>query len=273
MPNKPAKAYHLTGYDVDDALSACIRTKHVIENPAYAGPADAIFPFTIGSDFMLNAFSCVIDDRERESLKQNNPSVDWDRYKFGIVVFDGILIWMSLLGYVTDCLVRTEDIGRARKMLRWMGENLTDDGDVPSDMAERFMKKFWTDCGGDTVERTRTYSMSILYSLMGHEMGHICLGHVMSMTYCDTNSLSRNDERAADLFAASIAQSMNSGYIGAICTTILDISFTWAKKNARIVRYGSHPDPTERVRNFTESFAAVLDSSRIDSKALLKLCR
>jgi hypothetical protein len=94
-------------------------------------------------------------------------------------------------------------------------------------------------------------------------------------------SIVRNDEREADLFASSVMHSIGNGYVGAIAAVAVEVSFAWMTGSSSLYvpkkdlkkpnHYASHPVSFERVRNFIESFNAVLKTSPITDKMLIKL--
>lgn len=270
MQNKPGKTYYVTAEDFDDAVYDCTHTKYVRDNDRYSDAAKGVHTFMESNDDTVNACAFRLDDMTKTWLKMVEPSVDWDGYQYGMLMYGGILRWLTVIGHVSEYFARTANVSGARKMLKWMGDNAID-GECGSDFVKRFLHEFKNDTEGVRVEQTRVYALAALRSVVAHELGHVCLGHCNNIS--DQRSLRRNDEREADLFASSIAQSMANGLPSVIGTTMVEISFTWLSRSNKPNMFGDHPNSLERVRNFIESFNAMLIGHKVTAEALTKLCR
>jgi len=103
--------------------------------------------------------------------------------------------------------------------------------------------------GRDTVERkARSFEAAMLLTVIAHELGHICLGHTLGVSA--NNEISRNQEREADSFAASItASSPFSDYIvsGGIFWWVI---MTWAAESIGPHAETSHPHSRERLMDY-----------------------
>lgn len=278
MPYKPGTSYYVTDKDVETAFAQCKACVFVTENGRYKEVLDGTY-LNVSDDDTVNAYCATLSDTFRNYLKQNYHVVDWDEYTHILTVTTGMLRWITVIAHVCEYIDRTRKMGEARKMLAFAAERLTQ-FDAGSDFAQRFIDEFAIQCDGRREEVVRMYGVAILVALIGHEMGHACLGHL----YQEQNSLSRNNERCADMFASSVAQSIGNGYAGAVGAVVLDISFIWMQgKNSKYLTdkvkkkvrstFMSHPVSIDRVKLFLDSFNTVLETSPITGKMLLKLAK
>ena len=85
-------------------------------------------------------------------------------------------------------------------------------------------------------------------------------------------SISRNDERQADSWAAAVMQSCCLGAQGAVAAVMSMIGFMWAHKVTEDeLRFSSHPMHLERLSQFIQDFDAMFEVSHIKKKHLLEL--
>lgn len=277
MPNKYGKAYNVTASDVRNAFDQIGATTFIKGNRNYKEVYDGTY-LAVDDDDLVNAFCATLNDEFRKHLAKYIPGVNWGKYGHVLIINEGILRWISVVATVCEYIDRTRKLGEAKRMLSWAANRLTRYR-AGSDFVNRFADEFSVECDGRREEVTRIYAMAILVALIGHELGHASLNH----DDCDMNSISRNDERQADLFASSIAQSLGNGYAGAVGGAILMLSFKWmGGRFSRYVskeelkdpsKYRTHPVDIDRVRAFIESFNTVLDLAPINTKMLLKLAR
>lgn len=278
MPNKYGKAYTVDASDVRNAFAQIGATEFVKGNPSYREVYDGVYLHVEAGDDLVNAFCCTLNDTFRKYLAEEAPGVNWGRYGHLLLVTAGMLRWVSVVAAVCEYVDRTRKLGEAKRMLSWAAARLTRHS-AGSDFVKRFADEFSLECDGRREEVARMYAMSILVALLGHELGHASLHH----DSCGMNSISRNDERQADLFASSVAQSMGNGYAGAVGGAVLMLSFLWmGGRYSRYVsredlrnpdKYSTHPVDIERIRSFIESFNTVLDLAPINTKMLMKLAR
>lgn len=276
MPNKSGTSYFVTDKDCETAFAQCKACEFIADNKQYKAVVDATF-LRVSDDDNVNAYCAHLSDAVREYLLQEYPGPDWDSYCHILNVTSGMCRWITMVAHVCEYIDRTRKMGEARKMLIWAADRLTN-FEAGSDFVQRFLDEFSIHCDGRREEVVRMYAIAILVGLMGHELGHACLGH---MGTPEQKSLSRNNERCADLFASSVAQSIGNGYAGAIGAVVLDVSFVWmqgkyspyvddsTRKKPNLFKM--HPVSTERVRSFIDSFNTMLVTSPITAKMLLKL--
>jgi len=97
--------------------------------------------------------------------------------------------------------------------------------------------------------RARSYGAAMVITVIAHELGHIALGHTLA-TGEATEEISRNQEREADSFAASVATaSPFSDYTvaGGIFWWMI---LTWVAAASGNPRATTHPHARERLMDF-----------------------
>ena len=105
-----------------------------------------------------------------------------------------------------------------------------------------------------TAEANSYWFGSIL-SVVGHELGHICLSHTVRGDW--SNSVSRNDERQADLFAHSVVSTTPFSKYNVLSTLFTEVVFAWLHKNHNGPAT-THPHSIERVMNTINSHEELL---------------
>lgn len=275
MSYKPRTSYYVTDKDCEAAFAQCKSCCYVRENKHYRSIVEGTY-LTVHETDDINATCGRLTDTVRNSLMRTCPQVDWNEYTHVVTIYVGMLRWVNVVAHVCEYIDRTRKIGEAKKMLAWAAGRLTQ-YEAGSDFVQRFLDEFSIQCDGHREEVVRMYAIAVLVGIIGHELGHACLGHVYQ---ADQNSLSRNNERSADLFASSIAQSIGSGYAGAIGAVVAHVSFVWlAGKhsmykndgNSRKNKFMSHPVSVDRVQAFVDSFNTMLVTSPVTAKMLMKL--
>ncbi|MEW5911072.1 MAG: hypothetical protein AB1814_00820 [Thermodesulfobacteriota bacterium] len=112
----------------------------------------------------------------------------------------------------------------------------------------------------------RSYAAAILMNVVGHELGHIVLGHTLGRA--GNFKVSRNQEREADSFAASvIATSPFSDYLvgGSIFFWIL---LAWVDKTLGPEKETTHPHARERLQAFIKANREEAASLGIDVESV-----
>jgi hypothetical protein len=112
----------------------------------------------------------------------------------------------------------------------------------------------------DTSERNlreaKGFAAGFTLGVVAHELGHICLSHTRRGEVDD--SISRDDERHADLFACSVAgTTIFSQYI-VVGLLFGEIVLTWVTKDYSNGPATTHPHSRERVMNMLTSHEETL---------------
>jgi hypothetical protein len=82
-----------------------------------------------------------------------------------------------------------------------------------------------------------------IMSVIAHEMGHICLGHVTSFN--KPNEIKRNQEREADSFAQSLLLTMENRAYFFVGSIIFQLIYVW-NDHGRNHELTTHPDSRDR---------------------------
>jgi hypothetical protein len=106
----------------------------------------------------------------------------------------------------------------------------------------------------------------MILNVVAHELGHICLGHTLGVK--QNYEISRNQEREADSFAASVtASSPFSDYIvsGGIFWWVI---MTWAAESAGLQAETSHPHARERLMDYIRANKAQAEEIGITQETI-----
>ena len=96
-----------------------------------------------------------------------------------------------------------------------------------------------------------SYSAGFILSIIGHELGHICLSHTLGGR--ESEGVSRDMERQADSFACSIARSTPFSSYLVPGLLFSEIVLAWATQSYSDEPATTHPHSPERVMNIFNS--------------------
>lgn len=105
------------------------------------------------------------------------------------------------------------------------------------------------------ISEANSYWFGSVLSVVGHELGHICLSHTVRGDW--SNGVSRNDERQADLFAHSVVATTPFSKYNVLSTLFTEVVFAWLHKNDNSPST-THPHSVERVMNTINSHEELL---------------
>jgi hypothetical protein len=105
------------------------------------------------------------------------------------------------------------------------------------------------------ISEANSYWFGSVLSVVGHELGHICLSHTVRGDW--SNGVSRNDERQADLFAHSVVTTTPFAKYNVLSTLFTEVVFAWLHKNDSSPAT-THPHSVERVMNTINSHEELL---------------
>ena len=100
----------------------------------------------------------------------------------------------------------------------------------------------------------QSYALGMAISVMGHELGHVCLGHLHSNE--GSLTVSRNDERQADLFASSVVATTPFAKYCVLGNLFVEVMFSWFGPETAPAT--THPYSRERVMNMINSTDEIL---------------
>lgn len=262
MSDQYPTSYLLTDNDVRASFEKCLYSYHVQSNSDYAECLSKVGYEVIGIND-VNAFAGKYSD--------GTP---------GIGIFQGMLYWCTMMAHVYAAIARGDRIGKIRKMMRWCAERAVSAEGITEDTIVAMEEKYGIVCNGYDNEVIRSRAIAMLTSVFAHEIGHICLHHANYDS--NTPTVNRNNERSADLFAASIIESNAPTDMDVVCCVMVDVGFKFFheirreklkrdKKKPDPTAPGTyaHPEPTERIRNFIQAFDAYFRHSAISAKTIL----
>lgn len=204
---------------------------HVRLNPAYNNyAAGTEFIYAHGED-TINAFAGQNDDEKKP---------------FRIVFFGGAMRFSRLasLAVAVDVCGRPGTASRFAKSI-----------DMEGQMSMRAAIETMSDCGLDEMlslpgvrSKAQAISSGMIVGILAHEMGHVCLGHILGPSYYDSNQeIARNHEREADSFASSITAACPFGEY--VYEGTLFWHYVLAKQEANQTVASTHPLSRERLEN------------------------
>lgn len=101
-------------------------------------------------------------------------------------------------------------------------------------------------CEDDSlVESVLRVRNGMITAVLAHEMGHLCLGHTSSLVRQD--EVSRNMEREADSFAASLLHTMDNRAYHFVGQVMFDLMMTWQHHGYGPQTPTSHPSSRDRL--------------------------
>lgn len=204
---------------------------HVRLNPAYNN-------YAVGTEFIYAHDENTINAFAVQTGNKKKP--------FQIVFFGGAMRFSRLasLAVAVDVCGRPGAASRFAKGI-----------DMEEQMSMRAAIEMMSDCGLDEMlplpgvqSKAQSISLGMIVGILAHEMGHVCLGHILGPSYYDTNQeIARNHEREADSFASSITAACPFGEY--VYEGILFWHYVLAKQEGNQAVASTHPLSRERLEN------------------------
>lgn len=204
---------------------------HVRLNPAYSNYAAGTEFIYAHDENTINAFAGQTDNKKKP---------------FQIVFFGGAMRFSRLasLAVAVDVCGRPGVASRFAKSI-----------DMEGQMSMRVAIETMSDCGLDEMlslpgvrSKAQAISSGMIVGILAHEMGHVCLGHILGPSYYDSNQeIARNHEREADSFASSITAACPFGEY--IYEGTLFWHYVLAKQEGNQAVASTHPLSRERLAN------------------------
>ena len=212
-------------------FSAVLNSTHVQMNESYrATAAEVDFKYALDDD-TVNAFAA----RNRGGGR-----------KYLICFYGGAMRFSRLasLAVAADLCGRPGTASRFARSL-----------DSISRMSRKDAFELMTDCGLDEVfslpgvkTKAQAVSAGMIIGILAHEMGHVCLGHVMGPNYYESNQeIGRNHEREADSFASSVTAASPFGEYVFEGTLFWYYALSMQETDQKIAT--THPLSRERLEN------------------------
>lgn len=173
-----------------------------------------------------------------------------------INIFSGLIY----IAYVASYACATKDFNTIRKCLHAAGKKCNQKkGDFTFLDATKIINKYCK-VNDLIINEGDSYTDGALIYVIAHELGHICLHHTHSSRGGRSliNSMSRNNERCADLFASSIIEAMNYPQYMFIGNIIMILSFAWMSDDEDVAT--THPYTKERFDYIYNSHIELINS-------------
>jgi hypothetical protein len=175
----------------------------------------------------------------------------------------------------------TRNVYKTKRALKWLFGNVFTEvsaygeewNAVEPSKIDEFYSRFPEYLVKENYPQYMELARKMIAFVLGHEIGHIMLCHC-DQTYSDTNNVSRNNERSADLFSCSIFQGtgFGSSFVdGAIFMQL--VFYFMSDKRHRNSQYGTHPGMKDRIMNIVQSFKNELLYANIHESDILNLIK
>lgn len=242
---------------VRKAINICESSDYLISNTRYRDIVKAIH-YTYVSEPVLNSFAV-----RRDGINY-------------IYTFNGLCTMLCLYAAVFGTYMKSHNVKQAKDAISWISDNMIGEctyseikfSAIKMEEISSFSKKFPVYYNKALYSMYRELSVKAIAAVLGHETGHVCLGHVDGTSMIE-NNVSRNDERSADLFACSILQGTGIG--GSFADGVLLMTLSLYFLSGDDDGDGNHPSSVERVMNIIQSFKNELEYSNIHESDILKL--
>ena len=212
-------------------FSSVLHSTHVQMNESYRATASEV------------EFKYELDDDSVNAYAGRNQGGD---KRFVIAFLGGAMRFSRLasLAVAADLCGRPGTASRFAQSL-----------DSVSRMSRKDSIELMTDCGLDEIfslpgikTKAQAVSAGMIIGILAHEMGHVCLGHVMGPNYYNSNQeIGRNHEREADSFASSVMAASPFGEYVFEGTLFWYYALSMQELDQKVAT--SHPLSRERLEN------------------------
>lgn len=247
--------------DLNTVFRLCIMSKFVQSNARYRECSDTTEFIYADNDSTINAYA------------------NHDGTHYTVTILRGIVQWGSLFGFIWMLADNGQKFKDTLKMVTWAANYLQKSfhGELPDCLIEDMVKgcgikhpeRLLESMNQGKLEQWRSCTLEIARSIIAHELGHVCLGHVDDSGYDGTiMSANRNIERQADLFACSVLQSGSNVQSAAIAIVLSEIS---------LLCFGNgdgqhtHPASKERITYMMKSFEGLFGSQTMGEPQLIAI--
>ncbi len=211
-------------------LDAVRSSPHVRMNESYRAAADKVRFSYLYDDDQINAFAARAEQGDGFHIAFYGGAVRFSR--------------LASLAVAVDMCGRPGTAARFAKSI-----------DTGGRMSRAASLALMSECGLEetfalTGVRTKAQAVSagMIIGILAHEMGHVCLGHVMGPSYYDSNhEIARNHEREADSFASSITAATPFGEY--VYEGMLFWHYVLAQQQGVEAVESTHPLERERLEN------------------------
>lgn len=210
-----------------DAVSGSM---HVRMNESYNASASKVKLQYLSDNDQINAFAARAQDGDGYLIAFYGGAVRFSR--------------LASLAVAVDMCGRPGTASRFAKTI-----------DTGGKMSRKTAMDVMSDCGLDEAfslpgvqTKAQAVSAGMIIGVLAHEMGHVCLGHVMGPNYYGMNQeIGRNHEREADSFASSITAATPFGEY--VYEGTLFWHYVLAQQEGNEAVESTHPLERERLEN------------------------
>lgn len=203
---------------------------HVRMNESYNASASKVKLQYLSDNDQINAFAARAQDGDGYLIAFYGGAVRFSR--------------LASLAVAVDMCGRPGTASRFAKTI--------DTGGI---MSRKMAMDIMSDCGLDEAfslpgvqTKAQAVSAGMIIGVLAHEMGHVCLGHVMGPNYYGMNQeIGRNHEREADSFASSITAATPFGEY--VYEGTLFWHYVLAQQQGNEAVESTHPLERERLEN------------------------
>ena len=203
---------------------------HVRMNESYNASASKVKLQYLSDNDQINAFAARAQDGDGYLIAFYGGAVRFSR--------------LASLAVAVDMCGRPGTASRFAKTI-----------DTGGMMSRKMAMDVMSDCGLDEAfslpgvqTKAQAVSAGMIIGVLAHEMGHVCLGHVMGPNYYGMNQeIGRNHEREADSFASSITAATPFGEY--VYEGTLFWHYVLAQQEGNEAVESTHPLERERLEN------------------------
>ena len=203
---------------------------HVRMNESYNASASKVKLQYLSDNDQINAFAARAQDGDGYLIAFYGGAVRFSR--------------LASLAVAVDMCGRPGTASRFAKTI-----------DTGGMMSRKMAMDIMSDCGLDEAfslpgvqTKAQAVSAGMIIGVLAHEMGHVCLGHVMGPNYYKMNQeIGRNHEREADSFASSITAATPFGEY--VYEGTLFWHYVLAQQEGNEAVESTHPLERERLEN------------------------
>lgn len=236
-----------TASDVSTMFDIVRKCPYVAGNPDYNDKARLTKIF-FSEEATVNAYASVRTE---------------DPITYQIQIFKGICDCLKIGSLAMAEFSSSRDVDKFIVALKWVGNKIISERGKFSERTFRDgLEETRVDLSDNNCREAKAYFAGSLIDLIGHELGHICLSHVVRNDTGNANS--RNDERAADLFGCAVSESSPFTRYAALGGLVMAIIFTWCSGIDEIE--STHPLSRERTYNIVNAHREYLSTLGITDK-------
>lgn len=248
---------------VDDAINVIEASSYIARNRAYLEKMSRV-KFIFTPEPIANSFAARTGGNS-----------------FGVYTFAGLSLLMCTCAAIFSLYMRTHKVSQAKRAVKWLFGNVFTEIEAYGEewdaidpaKIDEFYQRFPEYLVKENYPQYMELARKMITFVLCHEIGHIMLCHC-DRTNENSNNVSRNNERSADLFACSILQGtgFGSSFVDGSIFMLLTLYFMYDKKEKNL-QYGTHPGMKDRIMNIVQSFRNELMYASISETDIKRLMR